>query len=151
MKEILNEKKNDSNYFLNDSDNDDNIYIGSSHLPCVAVDLKLLKAALAKITHCHGCGCKKYWDILKIILCFYQAYICEFFTVKKNKDNLTLALLKSSIILFRFSHFFFFSDTILFIIFLFSESLFYRYLLLNVLLYKLFTNVCTLFDTISIF
>ena len=44
-KEILNEKKNDSNYFLNDSDNDDSIYISSSHLPYVAVDLKLLKAA----------------------------------------------------------------------------------------------------------
>lgn len=81
------------------------MYIGSSHSPYVVADLKLLDAALAKITCCHGCGSKmssrQDLDQRQSIGTHLKLYCgsIKHTTVKKSKDNFTPVLLKKSITL----------------------------------------------------
>ena len=82
-RQILTEKKDDAD-FRSDSDSDDGIYSGSSHLPYVVFDLQLLGAALAKIARCNGLAGTRFrsksnnWGTFKIIFWFYQACIFKF-------------------------------------------------------------------------
>ena len=67
----------------------------------------------------------KYWGKLKNYIVVLSSVHLLISTVKKNKDNFT------SVLLFWF-RLFFFTDTILFTIFSFSQGLFYRFLISNI-------------------
>ena len=81
------------------------MYIDSSHSPYVVADLKLLEAALAKTTCCHGCGSKmssrQDLDQRQSIGTHLKLYCgsIKHTTVKKSKGNFTPVLLKKSITL----------------------------------------------------
>ena len=126
--------------FQSDSCNDDGIYSGSSRSPYVVLDLKLLEAALAKIAGCHECGSKisleEGLDQRQIIGAQLKLY-CGFIKRTFVKFNSTEKQAQFYYCITQGHYYSFdsaicFTDTILFSIFSFRQSLSYRYLIPNI-------------------